>query len=202
MLDLVTGLLRPTAGRIALDGVSFGELDLEEWQSHIGLVLQESPLFHATVRENIVADLGVEDERVWACLAAAHAKNFVEELPARLDTVIGERGGRLSGGQRQRIGLARALYRRPWLLILDEATSALDSVSEQVVLEALRGLRGQVAMMVVAHRLATVEMADRIYVLEAGGIVQSGSWAELLSDSGSPFARMAAKQGLLVPASS
>jgi ABC-type multidrug transport system fused ATPase/permease subunit len=202
MLDLVTGLLVPTAGRMAVDGVSLTELDVEAWQSHIGLVLQDSPLFHATIRENIVGDRAADDDFVWECLADAHAKNFVAELPAGLETVIGERGGRLSGGQRQRVGLARALYRRPWLLILDEATSALDSVSENVVLEALRGLRGHVAMMIVAHRLATVEMADRIFVLEAGRIVQSGTWADLQSDAGGPFARMAAKQGLLVPASS
>jgi ABC-type multidrug transport system fused ATPase/permease subunit len=199
MLDLVTGLLDPTAGRITIDGVPLTELDVEAWQSHIGLVLQESPLFHATVRANVVGDRAEDEELVWSCLAAAHARGVVEELPSGLDTVIGERGGRLSGGQRQRLGLARALYREPWLLILDEATSALDSLSESLVLEALRGLHGNVSMMIVAHRLATVEMADRIYVLDAGRVVQSGSWSELLADTDGPFARIAAKQGLLVP---
>ncbi len=197
MLDLVTGLLTPTSGRIEVDETPLADLDLEEWQSHIGLVLQESPLFHGTVRENVVGGREVDDERVWACLAAAHAEEFVASLPQGLDAGIGERGGRLSGGQRQRLGLARALYRNPWLLVLDEATSALDSVSEDVVLEALRGLRGRVSMLVVAHRLATVEFADRIHVLEDGRLVQSGSWDELIQDAGGPFARMAAKQGLL-----
>lgn len=201
MLDLVSGLLTPTSGQIIVDGVSLSDVDLKAWQSHIGVVLQESPLFHGTVRDNVVGDRTIDDERVWQCLSAAHATGFVEELPNRLDTVIGERGGRLSGGQRQRLGLARALYRRPWLLILDEATSQLDSVSENIVLDALRELRGQVSMMIVAHRLVTVEMADRIYVLERGRIVQSGSWTDLLSDSYGTFARMAAKQGLTsVPA--
>lgn len=201
MLDLVSGLLMPTSGQIAVDGVSLWDLDIKAWQSRIGVVLQESPLFHGTVRENVVGDRTIDDELVWECLAAAHATGFVEELPNRLDTVIGERGGRLSGGQRQRLGLARALYRRPWLLILDEATSQLDSVSENLVLDALRELKGQVSMMIVAHRLVTVEMADRIYVLQRGRIVQSGTWTELLSDSGGTFARMAAKQGLTaVPA--
>jgi ATP-binding cassette, subfamily C, bacterial len=195
MLDLVSGLLVPTRGRISLDGVSLTELDHELWQSHIGLVLDQSPLFHATVRENIVADERIDDDLVWDCLAAAHAEGFIRELPHGLDTVIGERGGRLSGGQRQRLGLARALYRRPWLLILDEATSMLDSASESVVLEALRDLHGQLSMIMVAHRLVTVRMANRIYVLDRGRIVQSGSWEELLADSFGQFAQMAAKQG-------
>jgi ABC-type multidrug transport system fused ATPase/permease subunit len=197
-LDLVTGLLSPTAGRITVDGVSLMELDLDAWRRQIGLVLQDSPLFHATVRENVVGDRDADDELVWRCLASAHAKNFVEELPEQLDTVIGERGGRLSGGERQRIGLARALYRQPRLLILDEATSQLDSVSENIVLDALGELRGRVSMMIVAHRLVTVEMADRIYVLEGGRIMQTGSWNELLADSDGLFARMAARQGLAV----
>lgn len=199
-LDLVSGLLTPTEGRVYIDDTPFTELDVEQWQAHIGLVLDQSPLFHATVRENIVADEEPDDDLVWDSLAAAHADGFVRELPEGLDTVIGERGGRLSGGQRQRLGLARALYRKPWLLILDEATSALDSVSEGVVLEALKGLHGQVSMMIVAHRLVSVRMADRIHVLEAGRIVQSGTWDELLADRAGPFARMAAKQGIVASA--
>lgn len=197
MLDLVSGLLVPTSGRISLDGVSLSEIDLDGWQSHIGLVLQESPLFHGSVRENVVGDGTPDDALVWECLRSAHAAGFVERLPDGLETVIGERGGRLSGGERQRLGLARALYRRPWLLVLDEATSALDSVGEQVVLDALRELHGRVSMLIVAHRLATVEIADVIHVLAGGRIVQSGTWSELLTDNGGPFARMAAKQGLL-----
>ena len=195
MLDLVSGLLVPTKGRVSLDGISLRELDLEQWQAHIGLVLDQSPLFHATVRENIVADDRPDDDLVWRCLGAAHAEGFIRELPLGLDTVIGERGGRLSGGQRQRLGLARALYRRPWLLILDEATSMLDSASEAVVLDALQELHGQVSMIMVAHRLATVRMANRIYVLDRGSIVQSGSWDQLLADSRGQFAQMAARQG-------
>ncbi|HUP32561.1 MAG TPA: ABC transporter ATP-binding protein [Gaiellaceae bacterium] len=196
MLDLVTGLLAPTAGRIMLDDVSLDQVDIEAWQSHIGLVLQENPLFHGTVRANIVGADELDEVLIWDCLAAAHAKSFVEKLPGGLDTLVGERGGRLSGGQRQRLGLARALYRRPWLLILDEATSALDSAGEQVVRAALRDLHASVSMLIVAHRLATVEIADRIHVLDGGRIVQSGSWSELMADGSGPFARMAAKQGL------
>jgi ATP-binding cassette subfamily C protein len=196
MLDLISGLLVPTEGTVQLDGLPLTMLDVDQWQSHIGLVLDQSPLFHATVRENIVGDGEPDDARVWEALASANAATFVRALPAELDTVIGERGGRLSGGQRQRIGLARALYRQPWLLILDEATSALDSVSEGAVLEALESLRGDVSMLIVAHRLTTVRMADRIYVLENGRTVQTGAWDELLADPEGTFARMAAKQGI------
>jgi ABC-type multidrug transport system fused ATPase/permease subunit len=195
-LDLVSGLLVPTEGSVLLDGLPLTMLDVDQWQSHIGLVLDQSPLFHATVRENIVGDGEPDDARVWQALVSANAATFVRELPVELDTVIGERGGRLSGGQRQRIGLARALYRQPWLLILDEATSALDSVSEGVVLEALESLRGDVSMLIVAHRLTTVRMADRIYVLENGRTVQAGTWDELLAEREGTFARMAAKQGI------
>ena len=201
MLDLVSGLLVPSNGTVCLDGIPLTELEIEEWQAHIGLVLDQSPLFHATVRENIVADDEPDDDLVWQCLAAAHAERFTRELPGGLNTVIGERGGRLSGGQRQRLGLARALYRQPWLLILDEATSMLDSASEALVLEALQGLRGQLSMIMVAHRLATVRVANRIYVLDRGRIVQSGSWDELLADSAGQFAQMAAKQGFFAETS-
>ncbi len=197
MLDLVTGLLDTTTGSVDVDGVPLSEIDVEAWQAHIGVVLQESPLFHGTVRQNVVGDREADDERIWECLVAAHARSFVADLPDQLDTLIGERGGRLSGGQRQRLALARALYRQPWLLVLDEATSALDSVSEEIVLDALRGLRGSISMIVVAHRLATIEMADRIYVLDAGQVVQSGSWADLLADQSGKLAQMAAKQGLV-----
>jgi ATP-binding cassette, subfamily C, bacterial len=202
MLDLVTGLLAPSEGRITVDGIPVAELDIEAWQSHIGLVLQESPMFYSTVRQNIIGGRDIDEDLIWECLAAAHADGFARELPDGLDTMIGERGARLSGGQRQRLGLARALYRRPWLLILDEATSQLDSVAENVILEALKGLKGRVAMLIVAHRIATVELADRIFVLDGGRIVQSGSWQELLADEEGLFARMARKQGMLVGAAS
>jgi ABC-type multidrug transport system fused ATPase/permease subunit len=198
LADLVTGLLEPTAGSITVDGTPLGDLDIEAWQSHIGLVLQESPLFHDTVLANVAwyAD-GVDAAKAWRCLELAHARDFVEQLPNGIDTVIGERGGRLSGGQRQRLALARALYRDPWLLILDEATSALDSASEAAVQAALTGLKGHCAILMVAHRLKTVAMADRILVLDRGRVVEEGSFVGLVAH-GHRFAAMAASQGLEV----
>jgi len=198
-LDLVSGLLQPTAGQVTLDGVDLGQLDRTAWQDHIGLVLQESPLFHTTVAENIAWLAGPPDPgRVQVAAERAFAREFVERMPEGFDSVIGERGGRLSGGQRQRLALARALYRDPWLLLLDEATSALDAASEAEVQRALARLHGSCAIVMVAHRLSTVREADRIYVLEEGAVVEVGTWTELMASSG-PLASMAARQGLLGP---
>jgi ABC-type multidrug transport system fused ATPase/permease subunit len=196
LVDLVTGLLVPTTGSITVDGVRLADVDVEKWQSHVGLVMQESPLFHDTVLANVAWYASALDEdKAWHCLELAHAREFVERLPDGGRTVIGERGGRLSGGQRQRLAVARALYRDPWLLVLDEATSALDSASEAAVQAALTGLKGRCAILMVAHRLKTVEMADRIVVLERGRIVEQGSFDRLVA-SGHQFAAMAARQGL------
>ena len=196
ILDLLSGLLQPVDGRIALDGVSLTDVDLERWRARIGLVLQESPVFHATVLENIAwyAD-SVDEVRVRRCAEQAFAEDFIEQLPEGMSTVVGERGGRLSGGQRQRIALARALYRDPWLLLLDEATSSLDGASEAEVQLAIERLKGTCTVVMVAHRLSTVQIADRILVLDRGRIVEEGTWDELL-DSGGQFAVMAQRQGL------
>lgn len=198
LVDLITGLIEPTRGAIEVDGVALADLDIEAWQRGIGLVLQDSPIFHATVLSNIAWLSGSPDyDRAWRCAELAHARQFIERLPAGMDTVVGERGGRLSGGQRQRIALARALYRHPDLLILDEATSALDAESEASVQEALLGLKGTVAIVLVAHRLKTVQLADTIVVLEQGRVVETGSWDELLAHR-ARFHAMAAGQGMIV----
>jgi ABC-type multidrug transport system fused ATPase/permease subunit len=196
MLDLVTGLLAPTSGDMLIDGVPLTEIDIERWQSSIGLVMQETPLFHATVIDNITwTEPVIDRERVRHCLQLAHALEFVDALPQGVDTVVGESGGRLSGGERQRLALARALYRDPSLLILDEATSALDPESEALVQTALEGLKGSCSMLIVAHRLTTVRLADRILVLDEGRVVEEGTWNELLSRQGC-FSAMALRQQL------
>jgi len=196
MLDLVTGLLTPTAGAILVDGVSLQEFDRRAWQRRLGFVPQEPPLFHASVEDNIAWGSGPADlDRVWRCARMAHADGFIQALPDGMHTVIGERGGRLSGGQRQRLALARALYREPWLLLLDEPTSALDSDAEAVVQAALEDVRGHCSIVLVAHRLGTVRMADRIHVVERGAVVEQGSWDELLRQGGR-FAALAAAQGI------
>lgn len=197
LLDLVTGLLSPTQGAVLVDDCSLEELARFEWQKKIGMVMQDSPLFHASVLENIALDDPTPDQaKAEHCAEMANALDFIRAMPEGFSTVIGEKGGRLSGGQRQRLALARALYDDHWLLVLDEATSALDIVSEAVVLQALEKIKGTCSIVMVSHRLKTVEIADCIYVLGDGAIMQSGSWEALLRETAGPFASIASKQGL------
>ncbi|MAP64333.1 MAG: ABC transporter [Microbacterium sp.] len=185
MLNLVLGFLRPTGGRILLDGVDMQELDLRTARRFVSVVPQESVLFEGSIRENIAYGLeDVSDERIRQALADANALEFVDAQPQGLDTLVGERGARLSGGQRQRLAIARALIRDPRILLLDEATSALDPESEQLVKEALARLMAGRTTLVVAHRLSTIRRADRIVVLEHGRIVEQGSHGDLLDLEG------------------
>ena len=196
MMDLLTGLLPPDAGSITVDDTPLTAIDRDDWQRHIGLVMQEAPLFKGTIAENIAWHSGeVDRERLTSVATAAHVTELVDRLPNGFDTVVGERGANLSGGQRQRIALARALYREPWLLILDEATSALDATSERLIQGALTSLKGSCAMVVVAHRLRTVQLADTIHVLKDGRIVETGEWHTLLAADG-VFAELARDQAL------
>jgi ATP-binding cassette subfamily B protein len=185
MLNLVIGFIRPTRGRLLLDGQDMSELDLRTYRRFVSVVPQESILFEGTIRENVAYGMDdADEETVRQALAAANALEFVDRLPDGLDAVVGEHGARLSGGQRQRLAIARALIRDPRVLILDEATSALDTRSEALVQQALgRLVRGRTTF-VVAHRLSTVRGADRIVVMQDGGIVEIGTHDELLSRGG------------------
>jgi len=200
LIDLFTGLLNPSKGHILLDGVPLDELNLDQWRRKIGLVIQESPIFHTTVLENIAWEYEDPDpESAKRCAQLAHAWKFIETLPEGLNTVMGEKGGRFSVGQKQRIALARALYRNPSLLILDEATSALDGGSEKIIQESLENLKGKFAIFMVAHRLKTVQMADKIIVIGEGKILEQGTWSELINKPSGTFRRMAQLQGLVKP---
>lgn len=191
MLDLVTGLLQPTDGSLTVDDVDLRQVDLEQWQSHLGLVMQEPPLLAGTVLDNVYWTEGEHDEqRARDALAKAHALGFVERLPEGVHAMLGQKGSTLSGGERQRLALARALYRRPWLLILDEPTSALDAESEEGVLRALQDVKSTCAMIIVAHGLNPLRLADRIYVVSEGTVVERGAWDELVSRSDGQFAEM------------
>jgi ATP-binding cassette subfamily B protein len=168
-----------------LDGVDMQTLDLRTARRHVSVVPQESVLFEGSIRDNVTYGLGdVGEAAVMGALESANARDFVEALPAGLETLVGERGARLSGGQRQRLSIARALIRDPRILLLDEATSALDTESEMKIQGALATLMAGRTTLVVAHRLSTVRAADRIVVLEAGRAVEIGTHAELLKRSG------------------
>jgi len=170
VVDVMLGLLTPTAGRVAVDGLDIQQ-GLRGWQDQIGYVPQNIYLTDDTLRRNVafgLADDQIDDAAVRRAIAAAQLEEFVTGLPQGLETVVGERGVRLSGGQRQRIGVARALYHDPAVLVLDEATSALDTATERGVMDAVTALQGRKTLIIVAHRLSTVERCSRLYRLERG----------------------------------
>lgn len=179
MLDLTTGLLTPTSGSLLVDGEAIQSLDREAWQARLGLVMQDSPLFHGSVLDNVCWGLPIDREKAIACLDRANCTDFVAQLPDGVDTVLGESGATLSGGQRQRLALARSLYGDPWLVLLDEATSALDRDAERAVIDGLRELKQATSVILVTHRVPILEIADRIYVMDGGSVVAQRTWAEL-----------------------
>ena len=190
LIKLLFRFYDPTGGAITVDGVPLPDLDLDAWRGRIALVSQDVHVFDATVRENIAyGRLDASDAEVEAAARRADAHGFIAALPDGYDTRVGERGAWLSGGQQQRLALARAIVRDPDLLILDEATNALDTISEHLIQEALDTLRLNRTVVVVAHRLSTVEQADHIVVLEDGRVREQGDLEELLALDGL-FARM------------
>ena len=183
--DLVMGLVRPREGQVVVDGRVLEESWLRGWREGIGYVSQDTVLFHDTVRANLLwAREDATEDELWDALRSAAADGFVRALPGGLDTTIGDRGVRLSGGERQRLALARALLRRPALLILDEATSALDTENERRIRDAIRELHGKTTILLITHRLSSVRDADVIHVMEGGRLVESGDWAALMSRPG------------------
>ena len=187
--DLLVGLRDPTGGRILVDGIDLIRLDPLRWRSRLGVVSQDIQLPHGTVAEVIAHGLAADPTALAAAAARAQAAGFIDALPQGYATPLGEGGQRLSGGQRQRLCLARALLRRPDLLILDEATSALDRDSERLVQDAIAAAAGEMTVLVIAHRLSTVRQADRIVVLEAGRVVEQGRHDSLLQRGGA-YARL------------
>ena len=186
LMSLLPRFYEPDGGEILLDGVPIRELRLAELRANIAYVSQDIVLFNDTVAANIAYGAGFRADEADLVQAAerAHAMEFIRDLPQGLHTLIGENGARLSGGQRQRLAIARALLKNAPILILDEATSALDTQSERKVQQALDTLRQGRTAFVIAHRLSTIENADRIVVLDKGGIAEIGSHAELLARGG------------------
>jgi ATP-binding cassette, subfamily B, bacterial MsbA len=185
LVDLVPRFQEPERGRIFLDGVPLGDIQRASLRALLGVVSQDTVLLNDTVQANIAfGSPEATRTQVEAAARAANAAEFIAELPAGYDTLLGERGTRLSGGQRQRISIARALLRDPPILILDEATSSLDTESERLVQEAIERLMRDRTVLVIAHRLATVRHADQILVLERGRVVEHGTHADLILKDG------------------
>jgi len=185
LVSLIARFYDPQEGRVLIDGRDIRDLPLDELRSRIAIVFQDTFLFATTVRENIAFGReGATEEEIIAAAKAANAWEFIQQLPDGLDTLVGERGVRFSEGQKQRLAIARALLRKPLILILDEPTSALDARSEHLLQEALENLMRGCTAFVIAHRLATVQQADRILVMEGGRIVEQGTHHELLEQGG------------------
>jgi ABC-type multidrug transport system fused ATPase/permease subunit len=196
LVDICLGLLQPDSGRILVDDEPLVALDKKSYRRAIGYVSQDVQLLNGTVRSNIAwVRPDATSLEIEKAAKRAYAHDFITELPDGYETQIGDRGVRLSGGQRQRICLARALLQNPKILILDEATSALDAESEHKIHHAVMGLRGEVTILIVAHRLATVMSADVVYVIEKGEIIERGTWEELVSQ-GNRFEQLRKLQAL------
>lgn len=181
LVDVILGALEANTGEVSISGMS-PRSTFSKWPGAVSYVPQDSPIINGTIRENL--GLGypsqeIEDEFCWESLKLARLDDFVRSLPSQLEAFVGDRGTRLSGGQRQRLGIARSLITKPKLLILDEATSSLDGVTEFEISEALRELKGEMTLIVIAHRLSTVVHADRIYFMNQGHVEGEGTFEEL-----------------------
>ncbi len=185
LAKLLLRLVDPDDGEVLVDGVPLRDLRLASWRDQIGFVGQDTYLFNTSIRENIVYGRpDAPEEDVMDAVRLAHVDEFVADLPAGLETVVGDHGTRLSGGQRQRIALARAIIRKPEILVLDEATNALDSRSERLIQDALDRYGRNRTVVVIAHRFSTIEQADHVLVLDGGRITEHGSRDELLAAGG------------------
>jgi ABC-type multidrug transport system fused ATPase/permease subunit len=173
LVDIILGLFEPEKGQVLVDGKNLNE-QTALWQQKIGYIPQFIFLSDDTIRGNVAFGIGdhqIDDKEVWRALEQAQMKGFVEELPDQLNTTVGEHGVKLSGGQRQRIGIARALYHNPEILFMDEATSALDNETEKEIMKAIDGLKGEKTLIIIAHRLTTIENCDTVFKLNKGRLI-------------------------------
>jgi len=195
--DLIMGLIQPYEGKITIDGVPISKFNIGSWRSQIGYVSQETFLFNETIKFNLLlSEPKADEEDILDALKLAAAYEFVSKLPEGIKTVIGDRGVKLSGGERQRLALARALLRKPHLLILDEATSNSDSDNEKKILKAIDDLHGEITILIIAHRVSTIKNADYIYLIDNGQILESGTWNELLKNKKGYFWNICETQGI------
>lgn len=193
--DLILGLQVPESGEVFIDDIPLNMYNQNSVRKQIGYVPQDPMLFHCSVKDNLIwSNENASELDCWNALKLANADRFVKELPEGLDTLVGDRGVRLSGGQRQRIALARALIRKPELLILDEATSALDSESENLIQSSIENVSSDTTILIIAHRLSTIAKADMVYVLSKGEIIEEGSFDFLSNKQGGKLKEMIMSQ--------
>ena len=196
LADLLLGLLEPGRGEVCIDGVPLTGSNARRWRDSVAFVPQDPYLFHDTIRANLRwAHPEATEAEMWQALRLAAADGFVAALPEGLDTVAGDRGGRLSGGERQRITLARALMKRPALLVIDEATAQLDAENERWILAALQSLRGRTTVVAIAHGPALLEAADGIVLLQSGRVAATGTWRELAGEITAAAGRIGVRTG-------
>jgi len=189
------GLNYPETGQVLLDDRSLTKENVLALRKSLSYVPQDPFLFNTSIRENLMlVKPDASEEELWEALTFASAAEFVTKLKNGLDSLIGDRGIKLSGGERQRIVLARAILRKPSILVLDEATSALDTESEAKIQLALDQLKGKMTVIVIAHRLSTIRNADQVIVLEDGQVIQQGEYTQLSQEKGKMFSKLLGKQ--------
>ena len=197
LIDVIMGFNEPINGTVYIDVVPLQDYDIQTFRNKIGYVPQESVLFNMSIADNLRwAKDDTTDEEIKAACQMAYADGFIESLPDKYDTLVGDRGVRLSGGQAQRVCLARAIIRDPELLFLDEATSALDTESEGMIQKAIDNLSGEITILIIAHRLSTIRKADYVYVLEKGIVIEEGSYKDLTRKKDTRLSKMVAEQSL------
>ncbi|MEH7884013.1 ABC transporter ATP-binding protein [Bacillus sp. JJ1609] len=199
LVDILMGLHMPEQGRVLIDNKTLTDESLISLRKAISYVPQEPFLFNTSIKENFkMINPEVTSQQIWESLEFSAAADFVRKLPNGLDTEIGDRGIKLSGGERQRLVLARAILKKPAILILDEATSALDTENESKIQKALEQLKGKMTIIVIAHRLSTIRNADQVIVLEDGEVIQSGKFGQLANDSSGVFSGLLKKQAAVM----
>ncbi|MEL0008716.1 MAG: ABC transporter ATP-binding protein [Flammeovirgaceae bacterium] len=199
LVDILTMINIPSSGTMKIDGLNANKINIDQWRNQVGYVSQDPIIFDDTIRNNISmwksnTDKMNYDSRIIKACKKANILNFINSLPNGFDTLVGDRGLMLSGGQKQRLAIAREIFRQPKLLILDEATSSLDSDSETEIQKSINLLMGKITIVIIAHRLSTIKKVDKIFLLEDGEIIESGTYEELKNNNISKFSNLARLQ--------
>ena len=183
LIDILLCLIKPQQGQLKIDNIIINDQNSRSWQNTIGFVAQNIFLSEGTIAENIAFGIPkneIDFDQVYKALTLAHLNDLIESLEKGVHTKVGERGIQLSGGQRQRIGIARALYHKAEVLVFDEATSSLDGITEKMIMEAIHEFSGKKSIILIAHRLKTVQKCDKIFFIDKGKVVDNGTYEELI----------------------